>query len=83
VAVSTVLLAAGGFFVQSLRHAGNVDLGFDPVNVVTTSVDVRVRDDPPGSPWSIATTSARCASRSSRAATSTLGISERRLPSSF
>jgi predicted permease len=47
VAASMVLLAGGGFFVQSLRHAADVDLGFDPARVVTTSVDIRVRNDPP------------------------------------
>ena len=48
VAVSVLLLAGGGFFVQSLRNAATVDLGFDPSNVVMTSADVRVRADDAG-----------------------------------
>ena len=47
VAVSMVLLAGGGLFAQSLRNAAQVDLGFDPAGVVTTSVDARVRNEPP------------------------------------
>ena len=44
IAVSIVLLAAGGLFVRSLQHGRDADLGFDPSNVVTTAVDVRAHD---------------------------------------
>ncbi len=42
VAVSMVLLAGGGLFLRSLQHARQIDLGFDPERVVTTSLDVSV-----------------------------------------
>src|SRR5439155_26738335 len=43
IAVSMVLLAAGGLFLRSLQHAHQIDLGFNPASVVETSLDVRAR----------------------------------------
>ena len=42
VALSMVLIVGGGLFVRSLQHARHIDLGFDPVGVVTTSIDVKL-----------------------------------------
>jgi predicted permease len=39
VTLSMVLLIGGGLFLQSLRHATRIDLGFDPERVVMTAVD--------------------------------------------
>jgi predicted permease len=39
VALALVLLVGGALFTRSLHNAARVDLGFDPANVVTTSVD--------------------------------------------
>jgi predicted permease len=39
VTLSMVLLISGGLFLQSLRHATRIDLGFDPERVVMTAVD--------------------------------------------
>jgi predicted permease len=47
IAVSMVILACGGLFLRSLQHARDVDLGFDPANVVTTAVDVRASEASP------------------------------------
>jgi predicted permease len=47
IAVSMVILACGGLFLRSLQHARDVDLGFDPANVVTTAVDVKAREASP------------------------------------
>jgi putative ABC transport system permease protein len=41
VAVSMLLLAGTGLFIRSLQHGHEIDLGFDPRNVVTTAVDIR------------------------------------------
>jgi macrolide transport system ATP-binding/permease protein len=41
IAVSMVILACSGLFLRSLQHAREADLGFDPVNVVTTAADIR------------------------------------------
>jgi putative ABC transport system permease protein len=43
VALSMLLLAGGGLFVRSLQHARQVDLGFDPASLVTTSIDLHLR----------------------------------------
>ena len=40
VAVSMVLIAGGGLFVRSLQHARQIDLGFEPAGLVTTSIDL-------------------------------------------
>jgi predicted permease len=40
IAVSILLLVSGGLFLRSLEHGRAIDLGFDPNNVVTTSVDI-------------------------------------------
>jgi putative ABC transport system permease protein len=40
IAVSLVLLIAAGLFVRSLARTQTVDLGFDPHNLLTVSVDV-------------------------------------------
>jgi predicted permease len=44
VALSMALLACGGLFLRSLQHARQIDLGFNPDRLVTTSVDVSLHD---------------------------------------
>jgi len=39
VACSLVLLIVSGLFVRSLQHAGQMDLGFEPTNVVNVMLD--------------------------------------------
>jgi putative ABC transport system permease protein len=43
VALSIVLLIAGGLFLRSLQHALRIDPGFDPDDVVVASVDLTPR----------------------------------------
>jgi predicted permease len=43
VALSMALVAGGGLFLRSLQHARQIDLGFDPDRLVTTSVDISLR----------------------------------------
>jgi putative ABC transport system permease protein len=45
VVVSMVLLAGAGLCVRSLVNGRAIDLGFDPTNVVTTSVDIGGHDE--------------------------------------
>jgi len=42
VALSMLLLAAGGMFVRSLQHVRHIDLGFDPAGLVTTTIDLKL-----------------------------------------
>jgi len=44
VAVSLPLLIGAALFLRSLQNARNVDLGFDPKNVLTLSIDLSLRD---------------------------------------
>jgi macrolide transport system ATP-binding/permease protein len=46
VAVSLPLLIGAALFLRSLQHARSLDLGFDPQNVLTLSVDLSLRDYP-------------------------------------
>ena len=43
VAVSIVLLVAAGLFIRSLEKARNMDLGFNPSNVLNVSMDPRMQ----------------------------------------
>jgi predicted permease len=45
VALSMALVAGGGLFLRSLQHARQIDLGFNPDRLVTTSVDISLRGD--------------------------------------
>jgi macrolide transport system ATP-binding/permease protein len=43
VALSLVLLIGAGLFIRSLRHAQQIDLGFEPDNVLEISFDLRLQ----------------------------------------
>jgi predicted permease len=43
VALSMTLLASGGLFLRSLQNVREIDLGFNPDRLVTTSVDLSLR----------------------------------------
>jgi putative ABC transport system permease protein len=43
VALSMLLLAGGGLFVRSLQHVRQIDLGFDPAGLVTTTIDLKLQ----------------------------------------
>jgi macrolide transport system ATP-binding/permease protein len=43
IALSTILLIAGGLFLKSFIHAQNIDLGFNPDNVLLVQVDPSLR----------------------------------------
>ena len=43
VAMAMTLVAGGGLFLRSLQHARQIDLGFRPDRLVTTSVDISLR----------------------------------------
>ena len=48
VALSMTLLAGGGLFLRSLQNVRQIDLGFNPDRLVTTSVDLSLRGYTPG-----------------------------------